>query len=586
MINRLGPKDLILPEELPLVTDRIQKRISGEMKSLRYEFRILTKDRQIKHLEAYSSQTLYRGGPAVIGTVLDITERRKTEEELRRLSIAIEQAAEDIVITDPEGVIQYVNPAFEKITGYSREEAIGQNPNILKSGVHEPSFYDHLWDTIKKGNIWSGRITNRRKDGKLIQLDATITPLLTATGKLTGYVALKRDVTESVKLEAQLRQAQKMEAIGTLAGGIAHDFNNILGAMMGYTELARFKTTDATIYPYLEQIIKACDRSRDLVQQILTFSRQREQEKKPVSVTPIVKEAMKLLRSSLPATVEIRQSYDSRHDTILADSTQIHQVLMNLCTNAVHAMREREGVLDVRIGQQFISADNPASDPELREGAYLQLSVSDTGGGIDPSIKDKIFDPFYTTKKAGEGTGLGLSVVYGIVKDHGGIISVESEPGKGTVFMIYLPLILADEELKGQEIVSLPQGAGCILYVDDEKPIASLWQEMLTSLGYDVTVRFNSNDALEDFRGHPERFDLVITDMTMPNMTGDSLAKEMLKIRPGLPIILTTGFSERINEEEAKRIGIREFLMKPISLHDLACTVKRIMDQAAPPAGR
>jgi PAS domain S-box-containing protein len=585
MIDVFGPKDVIFPEDLPLVEENIGKRISGELESLRYEFRILTGGAQVRYGEVYSSRTLYRGKPAIIGTLLDITDRRKAEEELRRLSIAIEQAAEDIVITDPEGVIQYVNPAFEKITGYSRREAIGQNPRIMNSGVHKPAFFAHLWNTIKNGNIWSGRITNRCKDGKLIQEDATISPLLTSSGKLTGYVALKRDVTEAVRLEAHLRQAQKMEAIGTLAGGIAHDFNNILGAIMGYAELTKFKTADAKIYPYLEQILKACDRSRDLVQQILTFSRRREQEKKPVAVTPIVKEALKLLRSSLPATVEIRQSYDSRQDTVLADPTQVHQVLMNLCTNAVHAMREREGVLEVRIGQQLITAANPASDPELKEGAYLRLVVGDTGMGIDPAIKDKIFEPFFTTKGSGEGTGLGLSVVYGIVKDHGGIISVESEPGKGTVFTVCLPLILADEELKEQEIVSLPRGEGRILYVEDEEAIAALGQEMLSSLGYDVTVHFGSRDALEDFRSHPERFDLMITDMTMPNMTGASLATEVLKMRPGFPIILTTGFSERINAGAAKSIGIREFLMKPVSLPDLAWAVKRIMDQETPPAG-
>ncbi|MEI7637008.1 MAG: PAS domain S-box protein [Syntrophus sp. (in: bacteria)] len=579
IIDRMGAKDVIFPDDLPLVEDRLRKRISGEIKSLRYEFRIWRKDREIRHAEVYSSRTIYQGKPAVIGTILDITDRRKTEEELRRLSIAIEQAAEDIIITSPEGVIEYVNPAFEKITGYARGEAIGQNPRIMKSGVHGPAFYEHLWNTIRAGNIWSGRITNRCKDGKLIQEDATISPLLTSAGKLTGYVALKRDVTEAVKLETHLRQAQKMEAIGTLAGGIAHDFNNILGAMMGYAELAKFKTVDVKIYPYLEQILKACDRSRDLVQQILTFSRRREQEKKPVAVTPIVKEALRLLRSSLPSTVEIRQLYNARHDTVLADPTQMHQVLMNLCTNAVHAMREREGVLEVRLAQDVLSADNPAYHPELKEGAYLQLVVSDTGDGIDPAVKDKIFDPFFTTKEPGEGTGLGLSVVYGIVKDHGGIIFVESELGKGTVFTIHLPLIAADGKLEGQEIISIPNGKGCILYVDDEEPIAAMGQDMLTSLGYDVTVRFSSRDALEAFRAHPERFDLVITDMTMPNMTGSNLAREILKIRPGLPIILTTGFSERINEEEAKKIGIREFLMKPVSFSGLALAVKRIMDQ-------
>jgi len=509
---------------------------------------------------------------------LDFTERRKAEEDLKRLSIAIEQAAEDIVITNTAGVIQYVNPAFERVTGYSREEVIGRTPKVLKSGLHGPSFYANLWDTIKSGRIWKGRITNRRKDGNLIQEDATISPLLSSTGKLTGFVALKRDVTEAVRMEVQLRQAQKMEAIGTLAGGIAHDFNNILGAMMGYTELTKLKTTDRQILPYLEQILRACDRSRELVKQILTFSRRQEQQRIPAAVTPIVKEALKLLRSSIPSTVTIVPRYETRHDVVFGDPTQIQQVLMNLCTNAVHAMRKRQGVLEIRLGEGEITAGHPAFSPEMKEGNYLQLVVSDTGEGIDPTIKDKIFDPFFTTKSAGEGTGLGLSVVYGIVKDHGGSIHLESQPGKGTVFTVYLPLTDVSEEREGQSTPAIPAGKGRILYVDDEEAVAVPVREMLTSLGYEVSVWFSSRDALGAFQAHPERFDLVITDMTMPNMTGDVLAGKMLQIRPGIPIILTTGFSERINEEEASRIGIRKFLMKPVSLSDLARTVKELID--------
>ena len=579
IVNNMDVLDLIHEDDASLVAERIRKRITGEVLSYQYQFRIRTKYGDVKHVEVFSSRTLYKGQPAIIGMILDITSRLRTEEELRRLSIAIEQAAEDIIITDPEGVIQYVNPAFEKITGYSRIEAIGQTPRFMKSGTHDPAFYHDLWNTVKNGNIWRGIITNKCKDGRLILEDSTITPMLTSKGELTGYVALKRDVTDTMRIEAQLRQAQKMEAIGTMAGGIAHDFNNILSAIMGYAELTKIKTSDQTIYPYLERMLQACDRSKDLVMQILTFSRQREQEKKPVAVTSIVKEAMKLLRSSLPTTVEIRQFYHTGHDTVLADPTQIHQVLMNLCTNAVHAMRDRQGVLEVRLEEQVISARDRAGYSLLKDGAYLQLVVSDTGEGIDPLLKDKIFDPFFTTKRQGEGTGLGLSVVYGIVKDIGGFISVDSEPGKGTVFTISLPLIDAGGRKDQQRPDVFPKGRGTVLYVDDEEPIASIGQEMLSSLGYDVTVRFSSRDALEAFRAQPERYDLVITDMTMPSMTGAVLAREILKIRPYLPIILTTGFSETIDEAEAKKIGIREYLMKPVALTDLAQAVHRALRQ-------
>ncbi len=527
-------------------------------------------------------------GPSILyhGVLLDITERKRAEEDLRRLNFAIERAAESVLITDPDGVIQYVNPAFEKVTGYSRSEAIGRTPSLLKSGVQDHSFYENLWKTLKGGMIWSGRMTNRRKDGKLIQADSTISPLVTSAGVLTGYISLNRDITEAVKLETMLRQAQKMEAIGTLAGGIAHDFNNILSAMIGYAELARFRTTDPQIQPYLEQILKACDRSRDLVKQILTFSRRREQEMKPMAVTPVVKEVLQLLRSSIPSTVEIRTSFETHHDTVLADPTQIHQVLMNLFTNAVHAMRDGEGVLEVRLGRQLLTAQSPVFDPGLKEGPYLQMVVSDTGEGIDPAVRDKIFDPFFTTKASGEGTGLGLSVVYGIVKDHGGMIHVDSEPGKGTTFTIHLPLLDAATEWEGPEMSLIPEGSGHILYVDDEEPIASLGREMLTSLGYDVAIRLSSIDALEAFRANPRDYDLVITDMTMPNMTGARLAEEMLKIRPDLPIILTTGFSERMDKEAAQKLGCRDFLMKPVSLGDLARAVKRALGQESEPAER
>ncbi len=335
---------------------------------------------------------------------------------------------------------------------------------------------------------------------------------------------------------------------------------------MGYAELAKLKTSDTQILPYLEQVLKACGRSKDLVNQILTFSRHREQEKKPILVTPIVKEAMKLLRSSLPATVEIRLNCTNHVDTILADPTQIHQVLMNLCANAAHAMRERGGVLEVGLGQQYINAGQALHHPELKEQSYLKITVSDTGHGIDPSVMDRIFDPFFTTKGPGEGTGLGLSMVYGIVKNHDGVISVSSEPEKGTTFTIYLPLLDIHEEPEGKKKEIIPTGMGRILFVDDEESIASIGKEMLTSLGYDVDVRFSSLDALYAFRANPNRFDLVITDMTMPNMTGVDLAHEMLKIRSEMPIILTTGFSELINEKKANEMGIRKLIMKPVSL--------------------
>jgi len=514
--------------------------------------------------------------PAVF--FLSRTISNPVQKTLNALNQAIWQAAEPIFIIGLDRQVRFVNPALASLIDQPVRNLVGKGPYL---GDPRDTDGEEIWKKLEGGRRWTGSITGKKRDGSPFSMNLAITPVRSKTGKISSYLAIGRDITRELMMEAQLRQSQKMEAIGTLAGGIAHDFNNILSAMMGYAELVELKTTDQQIRPYLEQILKACRRSRDLITQILTFSRQREQEKKILAVTPIVKEALKLLRSSLPSTVEIRQEYNARKDTVLADPTRIHQVLMNLCTNAVHAMRGKGGILEVGLSERTISADQPDWNTTLREGAYLQLWVKDTGEGIDPAIRDKIFDPFFTTKPSGEGTGLGLSVVYGIVKDHGGAIAVESEPGKGTVFTICLPLIEIKGEPEGREAVPVPRGEGHILYVDDEAAIAAMSEEMLTSLGYEVTVCLGSPDALETFRADPGRFDAVITDMTMPNMTGAALAAELLKIRPGLPIILTTGFSELINDREAKRIGIREFLMKPVSLSDLAQTVKRILDAEA-----
>jgi PAS domain S-box-containing protein len=512
----------------------------------------------------------------------DISIRTKAKEDLRRLSIAIEQAAEEVVITDPEGVIQYVNPAFEAITGYSRVEVIGQTPRLLKSGLHEPAFYEHLWNTIKTGNVWTGRITNRRKDGALIQEDAIISPLLDSFDRLSGYVSLKRDVTEMVRIESQFRQVQKMEAIGTLAGGIAHDFNNILSAILGYTDMALMDPKmDDRSKRYLRQVYGAAERATGLVKQILSFSRQSDEKPRPVKVSPIMEEALKLLRASLPSTIDIQPDIQSEPDTVLAEPTQIHQILMNLCTNAAHAMQGRKGELKVSLTTAEIdSRDTLIAHHGALPGEFLKLTVSDTGVGIAPALLNRIYDPFFTTKKPGEGTGMGLAVVYGIVKGYGGVITVESELGKGTAFHVYLPLLTAEKsEWKKDAEIRIVGGAERLLFVDDEINLVQLAKEMLSDLGYQLVGRSNSVEAWEVFRDHPHDFDLVITDMTMPNLTGIELAQQCLRVRPDIPIILCTGFSEEITPESVKKIGIRELIMKPLLKYQLASAIRRALDQ-------
>ena len=518
-----------------------------------------------------------------VGTITDITERKRAEEERMHLATAIEQTAEGLIVTNRDWVIQYVNPAVERMTGYSKSELIGKHGRILKSDKHDRAFYKNIRETLARGEVWAGHLLNRRKDGTFYETEVTSSPVLDSAGNIINYVSIHRDITREVRLERELRQAHKMEAIGTLAGGIAHDFNNILMAIIGYTEMALYKIPEGTtpVRRDLEQVLKAGYRARDLVNQILTFSHQSDQERKVIDIVPTVKEALKLLRSSLPSTIEIRQdiAIPPEKGVILADPTQIHQVLMNLCTNAAHAMRDRGGILSVSLASVEAATYLVSRYPDLKPGPYVRLTVGDTGHGVDPSILERIFDPYFTTKGPGEGTGMGLAVVQGIVNRHGGMITVHSEIGKGTTFHALFPRI--EQEITPEVMVAevLPRGSERILFVDDEKPLVDLGKGMLESLGYSVTIKTNGLEALETFRAKPDAFDLIITDVTMPGMTGIELAKELMAVRPDIPIILCTGFSELINEKQAKEMGIREFVMKPFVIGNHAKTIRKVLEQ-------
>jgi signal transduction histidine kinase/BarA-like signal transduction histidine kinase len=382
------------------------------------------------------------------------------------------------------------------------------------------------------------------------------------------------------ELEGMLQKAQKMEAMAALAGGIAHDFNNILTAIIGYTEivLSDVSKEDLT-YGNLQEVLKAGRRAKDLVTQILTFSRQSAQEQRPLQPNLIVKEALKMLRASLPATIEIKQNVENDSGRITAHPTQLHQLFMNLCTNAAHAMRDEGGVLEVSFADVELDSEFTASHPDLNSGPYLRLTVGDTGHGIDPSIIDRIFEPHFTTKEEGEGTGLGLAIVERIVKSCGGDITVDSEPGKGTIFNVFLPRVEIEVPSETKSLSSLPTGKGRILFVDDEDTLARLGKQMLERLGYDVTTRTSSIEALETFSAQPEGFDLVVTDLTMPKMTGVELAEKLMAIRQDIPIILCSGFSERVTKEKAKATGIREVAMKPIVSSELAEVIRKLLDQ-------
>ncbi|MFC2141245.1 response regulator [Acidobacteriota bacterium] len=399
------------------------------------------------------------------------------------------------------------------------------------------------------------------------------------------YAALlEKQVEERTQqLEAahqRLMQAQKMEAIGTLAGGIAHDFNNILGAILGYTELVLDDAPGGTLMrKNAQRILKATQRAAELVKQILAFSRQSKHELKPLVLGDIVKEALKLFRSSLPATIEIRQKIKAVSGVILGDPTQIHQVMMNLCANAAHALKDTRGILEIGLDEVILDEESLSGKKNLNPGAYLRLMVSDTGHGIPPVVMKRIFEPYFTTKKTGEGTGMGLAVIHGIVKNHNGDISVYSEPGKGTSFHLFFPKIEGKTEPDSKLTEKVPGGKERILLVDDEKALIEMGTQMLERLGYEVEGISNALSALETFRLEPDRFQLVISDLTMPHMTGIQLAEEIKKINPDIPIIICSGYSASLTEEQINALGISDFIMKPIVKSELAQVVRRVLDR-------
>jgi len=399
-------------------------------------------------------------------------------------------------------------------------------------------------------------------------------------------VGLIQDITQQKKaekamvdLERQLRQSQKMESVGTLAGGIAHDFNNILGIILGNAELAMDDVAEwSPARNNLDEVRKACLRAKDVVRQILAFSRKSEIKQKLFNIASVVTESLKLLRASIPTSIDIRQDISNDVVDILGDPTQIHQIMMNLCTNAAHAMENEGGTLEVVVKNKIIDADTTSRYPELHPGPYVQLRVSDTGDGINPEEIDRIFDPYFTTKDVGKGTGLGLSVVHGIVNSHNGRITVESKTGKGTTFKILFPAVQGKTRDNPKESKDLPTGQERVLFVDDEGAMVKLNQQRLERLGYKVTPQTDSSEALKLFLSDPNQFDLVITDMTMPRMTGDKLTQEILKIRSDMPIILCTGYSERMSSERAQELGIRKYIEKPIEMETLARSVREVLD--------
>jgi PAS domain S-box-containing protein len=475
------------------------------------------------------------------------------------------------LIDKASGCILEVNRAASEMYGYSRKELMKMRNTDLSA---EPEATRQA--TQEELSVVPVRY-HKKKDGTVFPVEITANHLDWYGHK--AHIAAVRDISERIKTKERLLQAQKMEAIGTFAGGIAHDFNNMLSVIFGYTELAMDKTAQGSqVHDDLQNLFRAAMHARDLVMQILTFSRQTEQKMQPVQVNLIVKEVLKFLHSSLPSSIRIRSNITS-DGKVFADPTQIYQVLMNLSSNAMYAMRHDGGEMEVSLAEVELDTDLKAVHPEAVAEKYLNLIVTDNGEGIPADMIENIFDPFFTTKDKEEGTGFGLTIVHGIVKNCNGFITVSSRPGKGSVFNVFLPILevrtTPQDELKGP----VPTGTERILFVDDEKLLADIGKQTLERLGYRVTTRTSSIEALELFKAKSDHFDLVITDLTMPNMNGDKLSMELIKLKFGIPIILCTGFSKRINETSVKAMGIKGLLMKPVSKTDLAVIVRKVLDE-------
>ncbi len=557
-----------------------------------FTYRALHADGSILWIRDTVSVVMGQDGPeALVGFMHNITERIQSEDKLRqeyeRTKLILETTQDGYILADATGQIIDVNPAYSSLIGYSRSELLSMNIRQLEATLTDEELEGLIQKMVKAGGA-RFETRHRHHDGHEVELDVNITIMQSEESPLVA--AFVRDITErkmimveQESLQKQLAQAQKMESIGTLAGGIAHDFNNMLSAILGYTELAMVDINKPeSIKSDLDEVLKGANRAKELVKQILTFSRHGDQELKPTRVQLIVHEALKLLRSSIPTTIEFRQEIDENCNEILADSTQVHQVIMNLCTNAYHAMRETGGVLTVSLQPISVTEENLGIQPHLKPGPHLVLKVKDTGIGIPKDVVGRIFDPYYSTKEIDKGTGLGLAVVHGIVTSLRGDITVSSEPGKGSTFSVYFPVIEDQYEAieMNETIQDLPRGNEHILLVDDDETLVKLNKKSLEILGYTVTAETESSKSLTTFQNDPQRFDLVITDMTMPHMTGIELTQKIIAIRADTPVILCTGYSDLTNEEKAKELGVCEFVMKPIKASDLAHLVRKVLDTA------
>ncbi len=511
--------------------------------------------------------------------------KKQSDESINVLIQAIEQAGVGIIIFTPEGFIRYVNTIFERTTGYKRIELVDKPVEYLPFDQHSRIDMQQSWLRVRSSQPWRGKIDIIRKDGAKITLDMVVKPVIDKDGRLSSIIASCKDVTYEILREEQLKRTQRLEAIGRLTGGIAHDFNNVLSAIIGYTELATDDVPPGSdCAQNLMEVLKSAGRAKEMISHLISFSRQEESKTEVIELVDHIREAVRFLRSYLPKSIRIKERYSAESSTVIAVPGQIHQIMINLGTNAMHAIKHNKGLIVVTLDNVSFSSKDMVAYPELEQCQYLKMTVSDNGSGIDESLIDHIFDPYFTTKAANEGTGLGLSIVHSIIQAHHGAIRVESTPGTGSTFSVYLPLYNADKWHPNGEFTDANTeiaGTEKIIFVDDEPMLVNVFRQGLLKLGYRVEGFTDPRKALEYFAKNHETVDIVITDTTMPYMNGIDLSEKLLAVKPGLPIIICTGFTTLISAEEATQKGIRDFIMKPFKIRDLASRIRDILDHKA-----
>ncbi len=570
---------IIAPEDRSRAIEKASAVMSGE-KSDGTEYTAMRKNGELFPIVVFSSG-LGKKRKGLRGIILDQTEQKRAEEQLRLQSTALQSAANAIVITDRDGTVTWVNSSYSRLTGYSFEEVKGKSTRILKSGKQDPAFYKNLWDTVLSGRTWSNEIVNKRKDGSLYNEEMTITPVRNAQGVITHFVAIKQDVTERKTLQEHLIHAQKMEGIGTLAGGIAHDFNNILGIILGYsTLLVHTKNNAEKFSENMAAINQAVQRGANLVRQILTFARKSETTFELVDVNTTARELLSMLMQTFPKVVTFSDSIQQGLPLINADPSQIHQALLNLCVNARDAM-PKGGTLSLSTG--LVSGEDLRKRlSDASESQYVFVAVSDTGVGMTEHLKSRIFEPFFTTKEPGKGTGLGLAVVYGIVRAHRGFVDVQSEQGKGTTFRLHFPVHSGmKEEYKARKVKNgeLPHGSSeAILVVEDEELLLAMVRVLLEESGYKVFTALDGKEALAVYNLHKNEIKLVLTDMGLPRLSGTEEFISLREINPDIKVILASGYIDAELKTEMLKAGARAFLQKPYVPGDVLRIIREVLD--------